>query len=161
MRTTERVIEKGIDLQKAISDASAEYGGGGGGHKIAAGAFIPKSAEQEFVNRVNRILGEQFAARGSRRSLITSSGALQAPGSFPKAASFCFSTTGRIRQILYGGVRLATIRASDGRLTLGMEGARRLHAILPAPGYRVGYPGRCRGICGAGKERVCKARGRS
>ncbi|MGP8254943.1 MAG: DHHA1 domain-containing protein [Methanoregula sp.] len=65
MRTTERVIEKGIDLQKAISDASAEYGGGGGGHKIAAGAFIPKSAEQEFVNRVNRILGEQFAAQGA------------------------------------------------------------------------------------------------
>jgi RecJ-like exonuclease len=64
MRTTERVIEKGIDLQKAISDASAEYGGGGGGHKIAAGAFIPKPAEQEFVNRVNRILGEQFAAQG-------------------------------------------------------------------------------------------------
>jgi len=65
MRTTERVIEKGIDLQKAISDASAEYGGGGGGHKIAAGAFIPKSAEKEFVNRVNRILGEQFAAAGT------------------------------------------------------------------------------------------------
>jgi RecJ-like exonuclease len=65
MRTTERVIEKGIDLQKAISDASAEYGGGGGGHKIAAGAFIPKSAEQEFVNRVNRILGEQFAREGT------------------------------------------------------------------------------------------------
>ncbi|MGB8219472.1 MAG: DHH family phosphoesterase [Methanoregula sp.] len=65
MRTTERVIEKGIDLQKAISDASAEYGGGGGGHKIAAGAFIPKSAEQEFVNRVNRILGEQFASQGA------------------------------------------------------------------------------------------------
>ncbi len=65
MRTTERVIERGIDLQKAISDASAEYGGGGGGHKIAAGAFIPKSAEQEFVNRVNRILGEQFARAGA------------------------------------------------------------------------------------------------
>jgi RecJ-like exonuclease len=65
MRTTERVIERGIDLQKAISDASAEYGGGGGGHKIAAGAFIPKPAEQEFVNRVNRILGEQFASQGA------------------------------------------------------------------------------------------------
>ena len=65
MRTTERVIERGIDLQKAVSDASAEYGGGGGGHKIAAGAFIPKSAEQEFVIRVDRILGEQFAAKGS------------------------------------------------------------------------------------------------
>jgi RecJ-like exonuclease len=65
MRTTERVIARGVDLQQAISNASAEYGGGGGGHKIAAGAFIPKSAEQEFVNRVNRILGEQFAREGS------------------------------------------------------------------------------------------------
>jgi RecJ-like exonuclease len=64
MRTTERVVEKGIDLQKALSDASAEYGGGGGGHKIAAGAYIPKTAEEEFVYRVNRLLGEQFAAAG-------------------------------------------------------------------------------------------------
>jgi single-stranded-DNA-specific exonuclease len=63
MRTTERVVEKGIDLQQAISDASAEYGGGGGGHKIAAGAYVPKSAEQEFVTRVNKILGEQFACK--------------------------------------------------------------------------------------------------
>jgi len=60
MRTTERVVEKGIDLQQALCDASAEYGGGGGGHKIAAGAYIPKTAEEEFVIRVNRILGEQF-----------------------------------------------------------------------------------------------------
>jgi single-stranded-DNA-specific exonuclease len=65
MRTNERVVEQGIDLQKALSDASAEYGGGGGGHKIAAGAYIPKTAETEFVNRVNRILGEQFAAAGT------------------------------------------------------------------------------------------------
>ncbi|HXX55178.1 MAG TPA: DHH family phosphoesterase [Methanoregula sp.] len=62
MRTTERVVGKGIDLQKALSDASAEYGGGGGGHRIAAGAYIPKTAEEEFVVRVDRILGEQFAA---------------------------------------------------------------------------------------------------
>ena len=59
MRTTERVVARGVDLQQAISDASAEYGGGGGGHRIAAGAFIPKVAEQEFVTRVNRLLGEQ------------------------------------------------------------------------------------------------------
>ena len=64
MRTTERVVERGIDLQQALSDASSEYGGGGGGHKIAAGAYIPKTAEEEFVHRVNRILGEQFAAAG-------------------------------------------------------------------------------------------------
>jgi RecJ-like exonuclease len=65
MRTNERVVEKGVDLQQALSDASAEYGGGGGGHKIAAGAYIPKSAEKEFLDRVNRILGEQFAAAGA------------------------------------------------------------------------------------------------
>jgi single-stranded-DNA-specific exonuclease len=64
MRTNERVVERGIDLQQALCNASAEYGGGGGGHKIAAGAYIPKTAEQEFVQRVNRILGEQFAAAG-------------------------------------------------------------------------------------------------
>jgi len=68
MRTTERVIARGIDLQQAVSEASAEYGGSGGGHKIAAGAFIPKTAEQEFVNRVNRILGEQFARTGAGNS---------------------------------------------------------------------------------------------
>jgi RecJ-like exonuclease len=64
MRTNERVVGMGIDLQQALSNASAEYGGGGGGHKIAAGAYIPKTAEQEFVIRVNRILGEQFIAAG-------------------------------------------------------------------------------------------------
>ena len=65
MRTNERVVAQGIDLQQALNEASTEYGGGGGGHKIAAGAYIPKTAEQEFVNRVNRILGEQFATAGS------------------------------------------------------------------------------------------------
>ncbi|HET6581434.1 MAG TPA: DHH family phosphoesterase [Methanoregula sp.] len=65
MRTNERVVEKGVDLQQALNDASTEYGGGGGGHRIAAGAYIPKTAEQEFVDRVNKILGEQFAAAGS------------------------------------------------------------------------------------------------
>lgn len=65
MRTTERVVQRGIDLQKAVSDASAVYGGGGGGHKIAAGAFIPRIAEQEFVIRVNKILGEQSGAAGT------------------------------------------------------------------------------------------------
>jgi len=64
MRTTERVVGRGVDLQQALSAASAEYGGGGGGHKIAAGAYIPREAEQEFVVRVNKILGEQFGAAG-------------------------------------------------------------------------------------------------
>jgi len=56
---------------------------------------------------------------------------------FPEGCEFLLSTTGRIRQILYQGTRLATVRASDGRLTLGIEGAKRLLAAIPAPGYRV------------------------
>jgi RecJ-like exonuclease len=64
MRTTERVVARGIDLQQAISDASTAYGGGGGGHRIAAGAFIPKVAEQEFIICVNKLLGEQSGTAG-------------------------------------------------------------------------------------------------
>jgi uncharacterized protein with predicted RNA binding PUA domain len=56
---------------------------------------------------------------------------------FPGSCEFTLSRTGRIRQILDGGVRIATIRAEDGRLTLGEEGATRLHSTLRVPDYRV------------------------
>lgn len=56
---------------------------------------------------------------------------------FPEGCDFILSTTGRIRQVLHDGIRLATVRASDGRLTLGIEGARRVQDALPAPAYRV------------------------
>ena len=42
-------------------------------------------------------------------------------GLFPEECGFIYSTTGRIRQVLLGGVRLATVLASDGRLT-GKQG---------------------------------------
>jgi uncharacterized protein with predicted RNA binding PUA domain len=58
-------------------------------------------------------------------------------GLFPDECTFTRSTTGRIRQIHLQGVRLATIRAQDGRLTLSIEGARRLRDTLPFPAYRV------------------------
>ncbi|NYT04756.1 MAG: DHH family phosphoesterase [Methanomicrobiales archaeon] len=61
MRTNERMVSRGIDLQHALQIASAEVGGAGGGHAIAAGAYIPKVAEQEFADRVNRVLREQSA----------------------------------------------------------------------------------------------------
>jgi conserved protein with predicted RNA binding PUA domain len=56
---------------------------------------------------------------------------------FPDACTFQFSNTGRMRQILYQGERLATLRARDGRLTLSYRGAQRLVCVLPAPDYRV------------------------
>lgn len=56
---------------------------------------------------------------------------------FPDDCGFIFSRTGRVRQITWKGSRLATLRASDGRLTLGMAGASRLHHVLSPPAYRV------------------------
>jgi len=73
-------------------------------------------------------------------------------GLFPEGCEFILSTTGRIRQILYGGVRLATLRAADGRLTLGIEGARHLQTLLPAPGYRVTIRDDVAGFVAEGKN---------
>ncbi|PKL54833.1 MAG: pseudouridine synthase [Methanomicrobiales archaeon HGW-Methanomicrobiales-6] len=56
---------------------------------------------------------------------------------FPDECTFQFSTTGRIRQVRLGKERLATVRAQDGRLTLGITAAARLCAHLPPPAYRV------------------------
>jgi len=56
---------------------------------------------------------------------------------FPDGCTFQLSNTGRIRQVRFGNDRLATVRAQDGRLTLGIAAARRLHAFLPRLRYRV------------------------
>ena len=77
-------------------------------------------SENSSLRRVQAIADYQF-------------GSLVGTGLFPEGCDFLLSTTGRIRQILYGGVRLATIRASDGRLTLGMEGAPPASCDPPAP----------------------------
>jgi 7-cyano-7-deazaguanine tRNA-ribosyltransferase len=45
--------------------------------------------------------------------------------------------TGMPRQIKAKGKHLATFRAEDGLLTLGIEGAKRLHEVLPFPRMRV------------------------
>jgi uncharacterized protein with predicted RNA binding PUA domain len=56
---------------------------------------------------------------------------------FSDGCEFTLSRTGRIRQVLHEGKRLATVRAEDGRLTLGIEGALRLKEALAPPAYRV------------------------
>jgi RecJ-like exonuclease len=62
MRTRPDVVNRGVDLQKALCTACERYdGSSGGGHRVAAGAFIPREAEQEFIEDVNRILGQQYA----------------------------------------------------------------------------------------------------
>ncbi len=65
MRTNEWALARGVDLQHALVRAARETGGAGGGHRIAAGAYIPKDVEEEFVGCVNRILEQQFASKGA------------------------------------------------------------------------------------------------
>ena len=64
-------------------------------------------------------------------------GAGAGAGIFPEGCSFTLSQTGRVRQVLLGEDRLATLRAYDGRLTLSFAGAARLREALPPPAYRV------------------------
>ena len=62
MRTNERCVRRGVNLQEALCKAAAEFGGGGGGHNIAAGAYIPKGCEDDFTRRVNQLIEEQFGS---------------------------------------------------------------------------------------------------
>ena len=52
-------VSSRIDLAKALEKASREVGGYGGGHPIAAGASIPKKADEKFIAALDRIIGEQ------------------------------------------------------------------------------------------------------
>ena len=63
MRTNERMVRRGVNLQEALCKSAAEFGGGGGGHNIAAGAYIPKGCEYDFVRRVNELIEEQLKSR--------------------------------------------------------------------------------------------------
>ena len=56
---------------------------------------------------------------------------------FPDNVNFQMSTTGKVRQIMLENNRMATVRAHDGMLTLGIAGARRLHEFIKYPGKRV------------------------
>ncbi len=56
---------------------------------------------------------------------------------FPDSCEFILSNTGRIRQIVDRGVRIATLKADTGLLTISIEGARRLHSFFEYPKLRV------------------------
>lgn len=56
---------------------------------------------------------------------------------FPQECEYTRSKTGRVRQVSLNGVRLATLRAQDGRLTFSIVGAQRLQSAIPFPYFRV------------------------
>lgn len=95
------------------------------------------------LRRVRTIADYQFGA-GAGNAL------------FPDECEFGFSRTGRIRYVLLGVERLATVRAGDGRLTLSYEGAHRLMAALASPAYRVVIDENVVEFVGKGKNAMAK-----
>ena len=86
MRTTERVVEKGIDLQQALSDASAEYGGGGRRAQDRGGSVYPENSRRGVCDSCQQDTRRTVCSGASRPLLTTSSAAWRAPGSSPKGA---------------------------------------------------------------------------
>ena len=64
-RGTQDLIRRGINLSEAMSVVSAEFGGAGGGHDIAAGATIPENTKENFVRRLDLFIGEQLKKKAN------------------------------------------------------------------------------------------------
>lgn len=60
-RATKQLVERGLNLGALLSRLSAEYGGKGGGHNIAAGAEVPSDRIIRFLADLDRAVGEQLA----------------------------------------------------------------------------------------------------
>jgi len=59
-RGNQDLLRKGLNLGAAISQAAKAVGGNGGGHDIAAGAFIPREAKNEFLKILDMKIGSQI-----------------------------------------------------------------------------------------------------
>ncbi len=75
---------------------------------------------------------------------------------FPDTCKFILSTTGKVRQIVDGGVRIATMKADSGWFTLSIEGARRLHSFFKYPKLRVVVDDRVSEFIASGKSVFAK-----
>ncbi|MGQ9679592.1 MAG: DHHA1 domain-containing protein [Candidatus Bathyarchaeia archaeon] len=58
-RAPEELARSGVDLGSIMMKAAINLNGRGGGHDIAAGAYIPESYEEEFLRIVDKLVGEQ------------------------------------------------------------------------------------------------------
>ncbi|OPY50562.1 MAG: tRNA-guanine(15) transglycosylase [Methanosaeta sp. PtaU1.Bin060] len=78
-----------------------------------------------LVLRRARIIADYQFGHGAGDALI------------PEETTFSLSKTGRLRYLYSKKKRIATLRASDGFLTLSMLGAGRLHSFFKSPRLRV------------------------
>lgn len=60
-RGTKDLVSRGLDLSIVMSKVAGQLGGAGGGHNIAAGATIPHSSEEEFLEAAQSIIRDQMS----------------------------------------------------------------------------------------------------
>ncbi len=60
VRAPRSLVDRGLDFSIIMREASAQVGGFGGGHNIAAGATIPKGKEEEFLDIVESMIKKQL-----------------------------------------------------------------------------------------------------
>jgi RecJ-like exonuclease len=60
-RGIEDLVEQGIHMGLIMQKAAEIVEGGGGGHDIAAGAYVPRNKENVFFEEVNRLIAESLA----------------------------------------------------------------------------------------------------
>ena len=59
-RATEAMAKGGLDLGDVMMRAAEPFEGRGGGHDIAAGAFLPEENREDFLLMVDGLVGEQL-----------------------------------------------------------------------------------------------------
>ena len=61
-RGTNALLDAGVDLSVAMKTAAEYVGGNGGGHRIASGANFPDDKIEEFLKKLDEIIGEQISS---------------------------------------------------------------------------------------------------
>ena len=63
IRCSQELVDKGLDLSAVMGQACKAVGGEGGGHKIAAGATVPRGMERAFVEAVEKALAAAWPSQ--------------------------------------------------------------------------------------------------
>jgi RecJ-like exonuclease len=62
-RATEEMAKAGVDLGEVMMKAAEKFSGRGGGHDIAAGAYLQEKEEKGFLELVDEIVGRQLVPK--------------------------------------------------------------------------------------------------
>lgn len=61
-RSTQKLVDKGLNLSVAMKKSAKKLNGVGGGHSIAAGATIPRGKEEEFLDYLEKEIKSQLSS---------------------------------------------------------------------------------------------------